>query len=55
MRIGKDKKEEGILWLAFIGLFLVGLGVGMLYGKINEGTIIGLGAGFLAVLALHLK
>lgn len=40
----KESKVSGLIFLA--GLF-IGIGVGMLYGQVAVGTLIGLGVGFL--------
>ena len=43
---------EGLVYVACI---IIGLGIGMLFGKTAEGTIIGVGVGLLAMAILRLK
>lgn len=50
----EKKQMQGFYWLAFVGLTLVGLGVGMLYDNTTAGILIGMGAGFLSVVALYI-
>jgi len=41
------KKKEDVSGIAFVGALFIGMGLGMFYGNIAVGTLIGLGVGFL--------
>jgi hypothetical protein len=46
------KKDEDIPGIAFVGCLFIGLGLGMFYGNVAIGALIGLGAGFIVMALL---
>jgi hypothetical protein len=42
----KDNSNE-VSGIAFVGSILVGIGLGMLYGRTGVGALLGIGAGFI--------
>ena len=46
------KKEDDIAGLGFVGCLFIGMGLGMYYGNIAIGVLIGLGVGFIVMALL---
>ncbi|MFC1648567.1 hypothetical protein ACFL1B_03835 [Nanoarchaeota archaeon] len=51
----KEKKEDKVAGLAFVGFLMIGIGLGMWFGNVAIGCLIGLGAGFLAMATMYSK
>ena len=47
-----SKHVEGLVYVACV---IIGLGIGMIFGKTAEGAIIGVGVGLLAMAILRMK
>jgi hypothetical protein len=48
----KQSSSQTVAGLVFVGTFMSGMGIGMLYGNTRTGVILGLGAGFLLMAAV---
>jgi hypothetical protein len=46
-----SESEEGLI---FVGLMFLGMGVGVLFGRADVGTLIGLGLGFIGMALLRI-
>lgn len=47
--INNNKEKDKIGGLLFVGCMFIGMGIGKYMGALSTGTLIGLGAGFLAM------
>ena len=43
-----NERKDTMSWAAFIGCMFVGMGIGMLYDQPGVGTLLGMGAGYIA-------
>ena len=55
MAKAQPAKHDGRAGVLFVACMFLGMGLGMLFNKTGAGTIIGLGAGFLAVFIVKRK
>lgn len=49
-----NKEKDKVGGLLFVGCMFIGMGIGQYMGAISTGTLIGLGAGFLAMAVYRL-
>ncbi len=47
--------ERGVEGLVFVGFLFFGMGIGMLFGEVGAGTLIGMGVGFIAMAILRAR
>ncbi len=49
------KKSDEVGRMCFVGSILLGLGIGLLYGRPDAGVLIGLGVGFIIYATVKFK
>ncbi len=47
-RENQEEKDSHVSWYVFIGCMFIGMGIGAVLNHGGEGTMIGMGVGFLA-------
>lgn len=47
MKKKNKSRSDNVGGLFFVGALIMGTGIGLLYGNVSAGTLIGLGVGFL--------
>ncbi len=46
---------RGVEGLLFVGFLFLGMGLGLYYGRVDVGTLIGMGLGFIAMAATRAR
>ena len=51
----KNEESSDLSWYVFTGCMLIGIGIGMAFGRTETGVLVGIGVGFIAYAILKYK